>query len=218
MAKKGKQFPKRKITKEERRAKYTQKAKARRTKKNHSDKVCFNCRRKGHTAAECPNVNKDADGSMTTATKLRSQMCYKCGSYEHSLKQCPKLTPSERKVGNSGRLDYFNIVLPFATCFICTKKGHLSSQCEQNENGLYVKGGSCKICGSKTHLVADCPVALKKKEEGDDVEGDESSTGDVAEFLEEDEGTSSAPNTAPHAFEMDKIVKKAKRKKKVVNF
>ncbi len=48
--------------------------------------------------------------------------------------------------------------------------------------------------------------------------GDELSTGDVAEFLEEDEGTSSTPNTAPHAFEMDKIVKKAKRKKKVVNF
>jgi len=217
MAKKKPQFPKRKITKEERRVKYTAKAKARRTKKNHVDKVCFNCRRKGHTAAECPNINKDADGSMTTATKLRSQICYKCGTFEHTLKQCPKLTSNEKKVGNSGRLDYFSMILPFATCFICKKKGHLSSQCEQNENGLYVKGGSCKVCGSKTHLVADCPVKLKKEEDGDgdgDGDGDESSTGDVAEFLEEDEGTSATP----YATEMDKIVKKAKRKKKVVNF
>jgi len=63
--------------------------------------------------------------------------------------------------------------------------------------------------------MADCPVALKKEENGD---GDESSTGDVAEFLEEDEGTSATPYTAPYATEMDKIVKKAKRKKKVVNF
>ena len=31
----------------------------------------------------------------------------------------------------------------YATCFICGEQGHLSSQCSQNEKGLYPKGGCC---------------------------------------------------------------------------
>jgi zinc finger CCHC domain-containing protein 9 len=51
--------------------------------------------------------------------------------------------------------------LPFATCFICNTKGHLASQCQQNEKGIYINGGSCRTCGSTKHRASDC---LEKKQ------------------------------------------------------
>ena len=54
--------------------------------------------------------------------------------------------------------------------------GHLS---EQNENGLHVKGGCCKKCGSRKNLFQYCLERQKKKDEV----SDEDSAGDVQEFL-----------------------------------
>jgi len=198
-------LPKRKLTNAQRREKYTKQARDRREKANNkkfnSSKICFNCRKKGHAVHDCPNA-KAADGEATTGG---GNICYKCGSNEHSLKICKKLTAVEKKVmSNGGRINYIEMDLPFATCFICKKTGHLSSQCEQNENGLYVKGGCCKKCNSKNHLFQNCPELKKKKE----VVSDEESAGDVQEFLEEE------------ATEVDNAddQKPAKKKKKVVNF
>ncbi len=46
---------------------------------------------------------------------------------------------------------------PFATCFICKERGHLTRSCPDNPRGLYPQGGGCKQCGSVEHLSANCP-------------------------------------------------------------
>lgn len=140
---------KKKMTKEERRAKYTKIAHDRRDKKAQRERgrhlVCFKCRQKGHLALACPESTSD------------NNICYKCGSIEHSLNTCPKVKRGERVV---------EMDLPYATCFVCHEKGHLASQCQQNERGIYVNGGSCRTCGSTKHRANDCPE--KKKKQGTD--------------------------------------------------
>eukprot|EP00980_Cylindrotheca_fusiformis_P028104 scaffold22581_cov123-Cylindrotheca_fusiformis.AAC.1 len=139
-----------KITKEERRAKYTAIARKRREKlqnrgpRHHGRKevVCYQCRQAGHTVGNCP---MKGSGNSDDAQLL----CYKCGSTEHSLSSCPK-----RNISND---------LPFATCFICKEKGHLASGCSQNKKGIYVNGGSCRFCGLRDHLATACPEKKKKK-------------------------------------------------------
>ena len=220
MAKKAK-IPKRKLTKAERREKYTQQARDRRqkatNKKYNANKICFNCRRKGHTVAECPNVlSYQSNGNNQQGFKKYNTICYKCGSNEHSLKNCPKLSPEEKQMSKQGRMDYHRMVLPFATCFICKEKGHLSSQCKQNENGVYVKGGCCKRCGSKTHLFVNCPIVKKENEK---VEDDEKSAGDVEEFLEEDDAAiARGEGVDQNNGDGGKEKSKMKKKRKVVNF
>ncbi|CAM9615230.1 unnamed protein product [Pylaiella littoralis] len=136
-----KKGPKPKMTKEERRAKYTQKAYEARDKQNQlgpgANKTrCLGCRTWGHIVANCPEAK--------TATGI----CFNCGSSKHALRVCPK--PKQRDGS-----------LPHATCFVCKGKGHISAHCKQNANGIYPKGGFCKGCGSKHHLSWDCPDSTK---------------------------------------------------------
>jgi len=175
-----------KMTKEERRAKYTQKARDRRnqnrSKSRMRDTICFKCRKRGHAVIDCPEASAE-EKNQARQKSSSSIICYKCGSKDHALRACKKLTPKERSSFTAkGRLDYSQIVLPFATCFICNEKGHLSSQCTKNTKGIYIEGGCCKECGSKNHLFAYCPERNKKEQPK---ESDES-VGNVDEFLEED--------------------------------
>mmetsp|Transcript_12442 Transcript_12442/g.15579 ORF Transcript_12442/g.15579 Transcript_12442/m.15579 type:complete len:180 (-) Transcript_12442:8-547(-) len=137
-----------KLTKEERRVKFTQKARDRRDenfkKKRNRNITCYMCRKKGHTAAEC------TDGSVL--------ICYRCGSTEHTLNSC-------RKKGDG---------LPYAKCFVCGEMGHLASSCEKNQNGIFVKGGACRECGGNDHIALNCPVKEmndQKRAEEDEAEG-----------------------------------------------
>lgn len=99
----------------------------RRSSLNRSKPVCLRCRKRSHTIRFCPEGG--------------ASRCYNCGSSDHTLKGCrmPRQDP-----------------LPFAECFICGAQGHLSSQCEKNERGIYPRGGGCRFCGSKQHLARDC--------------------------------------------------------------
>ncbi|KAF8325773.1 uncharacterized protein EI90DRAFT_2015627 [Cantharellus anzutake] len=80
-----------------------------------------------------------AHGSLFTSSTRR------CGSAEHTLKECKEKTDPQNP-------------LPFASCFVCSEKGHLSGKCPKNENGLYPNGGGCRMCGMKDHLAKDCDV------------------------------------------------------------
>jgi len=145
-----------KMTKAERKEKYTQRAIDRRTakvqKKRESNMICFHCRKKGHSAMNCPESGSSASVAMD------SKICYKCGSTEHSLAACPK-RKKKRKQQVGG---YNDEELPYATCFVCGEMGHLASQCEQNTKGVFVSGGACRECGEKDHIAADCPRRRKQ--------------------------------------------------------
>lgn len=108
-------------------------------KENVKKLVCFVCRQKGHTSAECKE-------------QKNSKICFNCGSTDHSVHTCPK------------DVDYSN--MPFASCFICGEKGHLSSKCEKSDKGIYVHGGNCHICKSNQHLAKNCPEKSIKQQSG----------------------------------------------------
>eukprot|EP00903_Cladosiphon_okamuranus_P007731 g7491.t1 len=138
---KSKKVPKPKMTKEERRAKYTQKAYEARERQNQlgpraKKTRCLGCRAWGHIVANCPDA------------KAATGICFNCGSSKHALRVCPN---PKQKDGS----------LPYATCFVCKGKGHISAHCKKNANGVYPKGGFCKGCGSKHHLSWDCPDSTK---------------------------------------------------------
>jgi zinc finger CCHC domain-containing protein 9 len=148
-----------KLTKQERRAKYTKLARERRdsqlTRQYSKRLICYSCRQLGHVSRDCPE--------NTAETKQQQSCCYKCGSTEHLVHTCPQLlfddqqhasTSSQRVVSS-----FYDQELPFAVCYICKESGHLASTCPQNDgHGIYVKGsGGCRTCGSTQHKAKDCP-------------------------------------------------------------
>ncbi|CAD6583486.1 MAG: hypothetical protein TREMPRED_003577 [Tremellales sp. Tagirdzhanova-0007] len=161
-----------KLSAEHSKSRYTK-----RTPDKHVATTCFACRSIGHAARDCPNVllaQNGGEGSAETNTKREGNekvgmkrrlgkkggeviggRCYRCNAVEHSLSGC------------SEALDPINPT-PFATCFICLASGHLSSLCASNQGrGIYVNGGSCKLCSSTSHRAKDCPA--NSAQIGDDV-------------------------------------------------
>lgn len=218
--------PKRKITKIERREKYTAIAKERQMRNQQRDMTCFRCRQKGHTVQFCSQVNLDdpldsehlpRTGASKLATNKKQSVkaivnacCYKCGSLEHSLAKCPKKIP--------GKSEKEDTELPFATCYICQQKGHLASQCSRNEHGIYVNGGQCKYCSSIYHRASDCPNNKKNQSASGTAErtrrhtvGDNDDL-DLADLLEEEVTDS---KNALSTKQQDRTLA---RRKRVVNF
>ncbi|KAJ3354473.1 hypothetical protein HDU83_005175 [Entophlyctis luteolus] len=99
-------------------------------------------------SASKDRLEGDSDVDLDTIAKdvgsaPMEGICYKCGSTEHTSSKCKKRTSPDNPY-------------PFASCFVCKGVGHLSSACPQNEKGMYPNGGSCKFCGSVTHLAGNC--------------------------------------------------------------
>ena len=130
--------------------------------------TCFACREKGHAAKDCPKAStltSEGDEGAEANPQLRNsvgicyrwvrpialrllllRMFFRCGSSKHSLSRCRKPPNPE---------DPF----PFASCFVCSGKGHLAGACPQNKaKGVYPNGGACKICGDTSHLAKDCQI------------------------------------------------------------
>lgn len=98
-------------------------------------KLCFQCRKPGHTLIDCPDTSVNQDSG--------AGICFKCGSTEHTSARCKaKVAPGD---------------FPFATCFVCSQRGHLASKCPDNPRGLYPNGGGCTLCGNVEHFRRDCP-------------------------------------------------------------
>jgi hypothetical protein len=126
-------------------------------------KICLNCRKKGHSVAECRDAASIDNGGVLAGC------CFNCGDSSHAYRDCP--FPIVNGLF-SCLLFQHSIVLiiafdldgaTYAVCFICKAKGHLSSKCPQNPNGMYPKGGGCRVCGDKYHLAKDCPLKNKRR-------------------------------------------------------
>jgi zinc finger CCHC domain-containing protein 9 len=131
-----------------------------------ANKTCFACREIGHSAKDCQSLRPDeANESSDRAMKTKTVgICYRCaphsfplalivlrlmtrcGSRKHNLARCREPARPDNP-------------LPFASCFVCTGRGHLASSCPKNEGkGVYPNGGSCKLCGETTHLAKNCTL------------------------------------------------------------
>jgi hypothetical protein len=53
-------------------------------------------------------------------------LCFKCGSLEHTAKDCRSTLKREQ-------------AYRYAVCFICKESGHLAKACPDNPRGLYPK-------------------------------------------------------------------------------
>ena len=147
-------------------AEKTEMRRKKRVAQRQAEIVCFACRQQGHSAADCSVIRGSIDGNAKNPTKNLIGICYRyvfqnasanvsahedisvsCGSSRHTLARCKKKT-----------VDPAND-LPFASCFVCSGKGHLASQCPQNKaKGIYPNGGCCKLCGDNTHLSRNCKL------------------------------------------------------------
>jgi zinc finger CCHC domain-containing protein 9 len=192
--------PKLKLTKEERRAKYTEIARQKQESQKFKNVVCFQCRKTGHAAEHCPQNEKN---DCTAGSTSRMGICFLCGSIEHVLAQCPT---AKR---NGATADAY---LPFATCFVCKENGHLASQCPKNEHGIYVNGGACNICGSNQHWKTNCPQNTTKKREKEKIPKENNI--EITDLLESSDLTTKESDTV--ATEQKHAT--SKKKRRIVKF
>ncbi len=120
----------------------------------------------------------------------------RCGSTDHRLSACKRPVNPDQP-------------LPYAACFVCSETGHLAGACPKNENGVYPRGGCCRLCGEKTHLVKDCPVRS-----GEHGTWCDTPQGYNPLMIRPDEGTSrdiTSETNGPGADEDDFLVSERKR-------
>lgn len=109
-------------------------------------KVCRNCLKTGHTAANCP----------------QARVCLVCGKADHAKANCPKINETCRNCGQvghlAGRCLKQSISEPETApgeekhCFVCGSQSHLKAACPHANK-------VCDICKKVGHLKAMCRSA-----------------------------------------------------------
>ncbi|KNC79231.1 hypothetical protein SARC_08366 [Sphaeroforma arctica JP610] len=191
---KGGQQPEKNMTKAER-------DNMRRRERRQKGKPCYNCRGMGHASAKCP---EKVEGGQV--------LCYRCGSNEHNIHAC-------KKKMQQGEAEF-----PFAVCYICKQKGHLTRACPDNPKGLYPNGGGCKTCQSVEHLSQNCPEKNKIRSRNNiqistidvNAAGDDDDTHEAFMGKKSNENAFDDSEAEEEAVPAPILTKKPKKKVKVV--
>ncbi|KAL3770633.1 hypothetical protein ACHAW5_007088 [Stephanodiscus triporus] len=153
--------PKPKMTKEERRAKYTAKAHARRdaalARGRERDLTCYRCRKTGHSAENCKHAPPVAAAAATTTTAVEEVVGGRGGGGENGSTAPPPPPGKKRKRGGN-------------ICYKCGSTEHRIQLCPRIRPFLQ-KGkaridfgklgvlpyAECYVCNGSGHLASHCP-------------------------------------------------------------
>ncbi|KIJ39863.1 hypothetical protein M422DRAFT_32468 [Sphaerobolus stellatus SS14] len=127
----------------------SEKRRLKRISEKQVNATCLACRKKGHLMKNCPEAGSALEATEESVMPT-SGICYRCGSGRHTLARCRIPENPDNP-------------LPFASCFVCSQRGHISAKCPKNSaRGIYPNGGSCKLCQQTDHLAKDCPLRVKE--------------------------------------------------------
>lgn len=116
---------------------------------------CYLCGGVDHYKNKCPNnnnsnnannsnnINKNINVSVNAIDKDNGKekdiICYSCGGYGHSKKECPNIKSE-------------------LICYACKGRGHYKEDCP-----TFKKSKICYSCGGTGHYQDRCPIKLKQQ-------------------------------------------------------
>uniref|UniRef100_A0A8C0IM21 CCHC-type domain-containing protein n=1 Tax=Chelonoidis abingdonii TaxID=106734 RepID=A0A8C0IM21_CHEAB len=89
---------------------------------------------------------------------MSSNECFKCGRTGHWARECPTRIGRGNGIQSHGRgFQFMSSSLP-DICYRCVESGHLSKDCDLQED-------ACYNCGRGGHIAKDCKEPKREREQ-----------------------------------------------------